>query len=77
MFNTTNICNTLIIKPDVVRMNQVREAAIREFTKENGDAVTASIDSNADGSLKSVDLFGGTAQQRDAFIEGLACAVFD
>lgn len=75
MFNTTHICNTMILSPDVVRMNAARESAIRDYTKNNGIIVGASIDNNVDGSVKSIDLFGGTAVQREAFRDGLAAVV--
>lgn len=75
MFNTTHIGDTMILTPDVVRMTPVREQAIRDYAIKHGNAVCASIDTNVDGSLKSVDLFGGDTAQRTAFREALAKAV--
>lgn len=75
MFDTTHIGDIMILTPDVVRMNGQREQAIRDFAKANGSIVCASIDTHVDGSLKSVDLFGGTPVQRESFREGLANVV--
>lgn len=74
MFNTTHIGDTMILTPDVVRMTSEKEQVIRNYAIQNGTDVGASIDTNVDGSLKSVDLFGGTADQRKAFREGLVVA---
>lgn len=75
MFDTTHIGDIMILTPDVVRMNDQREKAIRDFAKTKGSDVCASIDTNVDGSLKSIDLFGGTTVQRESFKEGLANVV--
>ncbi|ABY63218.1 hypothetical protein ST201phi2-1p394 [Pseudomonas phage 201phi2-1] len=72
MFNTTHIGDTMILTPDVVRMTPEREQAIRDFTAEHGSVVSASIDTNVDGTLKSVDLFGGNKATRESFRESLA-----
>lgn len=75
MFHTTHIGNTMILTPDVVRMTSAKEQIIRDFAAQQGTEVSASIDSNVDGSLKSVDLFGGTVQQRESFREAMVLAV--
>lgn len=74
MFNTTHIGDTMILTPDVVRMTEAKELVIRSYTTEQGAVVGASIDTHVDGSLKSVDLFGGTDDQRKSFREGLSIA---
>lgn len=75
MFNTTHINNIMILTPDVIRMTPAREQAIREYAINHGNVVAASIDTNVDGSLKSIDLFGGNSDQRVAFREGLTAAI--
>lgn len=75
MFDVNHICDTMILTPDEVRMTPAREQRIRDFATQNGTDVCASIDTNVDGSVKSVDLFGGTAQQRMAFREAMTLAV--
>jgi len=74
MFNTTHIGDIMILTPDVVRMTPEREQAIRDFTAKEGSVVSASIDTHPDGTLKSVDLFGGNKASRESFRESLAKA---
>lgn len=76
MFQVTTIAGTMILTPDVVRMTPAREQVIRDFAKtQHGVNCAASIDTHVNGTLKSVDLFGGDELQREAFRKALTAEV--
>lgn len=76
MFQVDHICGAMILIPDVVRMNPVREQTIRDFVSgPQGTNCNAIIGTNCAGEVVSVDLFGGDDLQRAAFKQALTTEV--
>lgn len=61
-----------ILTPDVVRMNAVRAATIRDFAKtEHALTCKAFVIEDASGELPSLELWGGDEAQREELIASL------